>query len=390
MFHATSRNLVVLTICQCVATGGTVLVVTVGGIVGSALAPSPTLATVPMSLMVVGTAFAAVPAALLMRRIGRRWGFAVSAVGASLASLTGAVALWVESFVLFSVSTALIGAKLAFVQQYRFAAAESTRPDLAGRAVSLVLLGSVGGALAGPALATGSYPGIAVPFAGSFLVLAGLFLLAALLLLLLHNPPAAGTTGSAAGSRPLRALLRRPLFVIAVLGGVVGQGVMTFVMTATPISMHVLDGFSLADTAAVIRAHVLAMYLPSLASALLIGRLGSAWLMALGLAALFITVVVAMQGHAYVHYWYALLVLGIGWNFLFVGGTSLLVQSYLPEERFTAQAANDFAVFGTAAYRNPIWASVTPRSALMSSARIDRMLRSMKLNMYTTTSTAST
>ncbi|MDZ7667964.1 MAG: MFS transporter [Gammaproteobacteria bacterium] len=353
------RNLALLMASQCLATGGTVLVVTIGGIVGTVLSPNPVWATLPMSLMVVGTAAGAVPAALLMRRIGRRRGFALAAGAAAGASVLGALALWLESFVLFCVCTALIGAKIAFSQQYRFAAAESVPAAASGRAVSLVLLGAVGGAFLGPELATRAadwFP--AVPFAGSFLALAAAFLLAALLLSLLAEPAPAAAGSETAERRPLTVLARQPLFVIAVLGGVVGQGVMTFVMTATPISMHVLDGHSLADTASVIRAHVLAMYVPSLASAVLIGWFGIGRLMALGLAAFAVTVIIALQGHEYLHYWFSLVLLGIGWNFLFVGGTTLLVQSYRPEERFTAQAANDFSVFGVAALGSLLAGSV--------------------------------
>ena len=344
--------------CQCLATAGAALVVTIGGIAGSALAPAPALATVPMSLMVVGTAATAVPAALLMRRIGRRRGFALAAAVAAGAALLAALALWLGSFLLFCLSTLLIGGKLAFSQQYRFAAAESVAAPLSGRAVSLVLLGAVGGAFLGPELATGASWFGEGAFVGSFVALAGLFTVASGLLLLFQDTGVAVPTQAPQPRRPLRVVAGQPLFVIAVLGGVVGQGVMTFVMTATPISMHVLDGYSLAETADVIRAHVLAMYVPSLASALLIGWLGSGRLMALGLAAFAATLVIALQGHAYLHYWFSLILLGVGWNFLFVGGTSLLVESYRPDERFTAQATNDFCVFGVAALGSLLAGSV--------------------------------
>ncbi len=353
------RNLAVLMACQCMATGAASLVVTVGGIAGDALAPDPALATAPMSLMVVGTAVTAVPAALLMRRIGRRRGFSLAAAGASAAALLGALALWLSSFALLCLATLLVGGKLAFAQQYRFAAAESVELARSGRAVSLVLLGAVGGAFIGPGLATraaGWLPD--APFAGSFLVLAVMFAVAAGLLCLLVDAPLPAPTEGVPGGRPWTAIARQPLFVIAVLGGVVGQGVMTFVMTATPISMHVLDGFSLGDTAAVIRGHVLAMYLPSLASALLIGWLGTGRLMAVGLAAFAVTVTVALQGHHFLHYFFALALLGVGWNFLFVGATSLLVTSYRPEERYSAQAVNDFCVFGVAALGSLLSGSV--------------------------------
>ncbi|MEQ8486844.1 MAG: MFS transporter [Pseudomonadales bacterium] len=344
------RNLPILMLCQSVATGGTVLVVTIGGIVGVSLAPDPAIGTLPMSLMVVGTALSAIPAALLMQRIGRRLGYVTASCAAAAAALLGAWAVSQQSFVLFCLCTLLIGVNVAFAQQYRFAAAESVSADRAGRAVSLVLVGAVGGALLGPAIVTGSaglWPAHA--FVAPFLAIAVFYLLAAALLMALVEPEPQIDPSAPQARRPLRELAGQRLFFTAVLAGVVGQGVMTFIMTATPISMHVVDGFSLPETASVIRTHVLAMYLPSLASAALIGWLGVTRLMWLGLAALAATVVVALQGHAYMHYWVSLLLLGVGWNFLFVGGTTLLVQSYRPAERFTAQAVNDFSVFGVAA-----------------------------------------
>jgi MFS family permease len=357
--HPTRRNLPILMLCQCVATGGTVLVVTVGGIVGVALSPDPALGTLPMSLMVVGTACSAIPAAMLMQRFGRRLGYCAASLGAAVAALLGAWAVREQSFVWFCVCTLLIGVNVAFSQQYRFAAAESVAPGRAGRAVSLVLVGAVGGALLGPAVVTGTADVLpAQPFAGPFLVLAGLYALAAVLLAAVAEPQPVSAIGQPQARRPLREFGTQPLFLVAVLAGVVGQGVMTFIMTATPISMHVVDGFSLTDTAAVIRTHVLAMYLPSLASAALIGWLGVTRLMWLGLAAFVATVAIALQGHAYLHYWTSLLLLGVGWNFLFVGGTTLLVQSYRPAERFTAQAVNDFSVFGVAALGSLLAGSV--------------------------------
>ncbi|MFU8815254.1 MAG: MFS transporter [Pseudomonadales bacterium] len=354
-----NRNLTILMTCQAIATGGTVLVVTIGGIVGGGLSPTAAFATVPLSLMVVGTALGAIPAAMLMRRIGRRWGFTVAALGAAAAAALGAAAVWQQSFAWFCVSTFLIGVKIAFSQQYRFAAAESVAPVQAGTAVSLVLLGAVGGALLGPAIATSGAGLIdGVLFAGSLLALAGLFLLAALLLTQLREPQPGETAVVPLAARPFSAVARQPLFLIAVLAGVVAQGVMTFIMTATPISMHVIDGFTLEQTAAVIRAHVLAMYVPSLVSALLIARLGVSRLMALGLGAFAATICIALQGHEYLHYWFSLLLLGVGWNFLFVSGTSLLLQSYRPAERFTAQATNDFCVFGVAALASLLAGSV--------------------------------
>jgi len=353
------RNLLILVTCQCIAVGGTILIVTVGGIVGVALAPSPILATLPVSLMVVGTALAAIPAAWVMSRIGRRRGFAAAALGGALAALLAALALMQASFLLFCCATTIIGAQIAFSQQYRFAAAESVELAQAGRAISIVLVGAIGGAFLGPEIATRA--AFVIPetaYLGSFLVVAALSVAAGLLLLTLVEPARPKIAADALPNRSILQLLRQPRFAVAVLAGVVGQGVMTFIMTATPVAMHVVDGFTMAETSSVIRAHVLAMYIPSLVSAALIGWLGTLRLMGIGVLALALTVVVALQGHGFHHYWWSLLLLGVGWNFLFVGGTSLLIESYLPAERFSAQAFNDFAVFGVAALGSLLAGSV--------------------------------
>ncbi|MGE0622919.1 MAG: MFS transporter [Pseudomonadales bacterium] len=346
-----NRNTAILFLAQCMFVTGTVLMVTLGGIVGSELAPMPVLATLPMSLMVVGTALTTVPASLIMRRLGRRAGFVGAALVGVTACLLGVAALKAGSFPLFCGVAAMIGVTVAFSQQFRFAAAESVPLANAGHAVSFILVGSIGGALLGPELAWRSptwfpeQPYAAAYGAGTVCYVAAALLLGGL------RPQAVLAMGGADGtpSRTIAEVVLQPVVIAAILGGVVGQGVMTFVMTATPVSMHVVDGHSLADTASVIRAHVLAMYIPSLFSGVLIGWLGVRTVMSLGVVAFAATLVLGLQGHAYLHYWGALVLLGVGWNFLFVGGTTLLVASYRPAERFQVQAVNDFSVFGTSA-----------------------------------------
>ncbi|MEM8768273.1 MAG: MFS transporter, partial [Pseudomonadota bacterium] len=314
-----NRNTGILCFAQCMFVTGTVLLVTLGGIVGSELAPSAVLTTLPMSLMVVGTALATVPASLLMQRFGRRLGFAGAALAGVLACGLGVLALALASFLLFSVVAACIGMTIAFSQQFRFAAAESVSSADVGPAVSFILVGSIGGALLGPELAWRSPTWTPEsPYAGAFTVGAACYLLAALALAAFR--PAAQPTAGLDASEPPRALLeivRQPAVIAAIVAGVVGQGVMTFVMTATPVSMHVVDGHSLEATASVIRGHVLAMYVPSLFSGLLIARLGVRIVMSLGIAACAATLLLGLQGHEYLHYWGALVLLGVGWNFLF-------------------------------------------------------------------------
>ena len=344
------RNLPLYFLAQLIFTSGTVLVVTLGGIVGSELAPDPTLATLPLSFMVVGTAAATVPTALVMQRVGHRFGFALGAVLAVGSALLGALALELAHFALFTAACCLVGTTLACAAQLRFAAAESVSSERAGSAVSIILLGSIGGALIGPELAMRSPQWTpAQPYQGALFALAGLYVLAGVMLACTRDAKNGGEADAQGSGRPLAAIVRQRAFLVAVMAGVVGQGAMVFIMTATPISMHVVDGHGLNDTARVIQAHVVAMYLPSVASALLVRRLGARGLMVCGVLAMLATVAIGVSGREIMHYWWALVILGVGWNFLFVGGTTALVATYRPAERFRAQGVNDFSIFGMSA-----------------------------------------
>lgn len=346
-----NANLALLIVCQLVSVSGTVLVITIGGIVGAEIAPSPEFATLPMSVMVVGTACGAIPAAMLMRRIGRRYGFMVGLATAACAMLVAHTALSFGHFGLFCVGTTLLGLTLAFSQQYRFAAAESVPAEKVSQAVSIVLLGSIGGAIVGPELATTAVGDTLERFQRPLLIVAGMYAVAMCLAygLRFSAPVAPVTEEPRDAARPLRELLRERVFLVAVLGGVVGQGVMTLVMTATPLAMHVHDGFSLDATASVIRNHVIAMYIPALVSGVLIARFGVLPIMLTGVLVFVVTLLIALAGREYIHYSASMIALGIGWNFLFVGGTTLLVRTHRHAERFTAQAFNDFSVFGGSA-----------------------------------------
>lgn len=347
-----NRNVLLLLFAQLIFVSGSAMTVTMGGIVGSQLAPDPRFATLPISLTVLGTALGTVPATLIMKRIGRRYGFMTAAIIAACSTALAGYALTIESFLVYCVATATTGFTLAFSQQFRFAAAESVEFDKAGQAISFILLGSIGGAVVGPELvASGIKINPESAFIGAVTGACVLFAVAALLLAFIKNQ-IAQTVMSNDGdetSRSALQLLKEPLFFLAVLAGVVGQGVMTFIMTATPVSMHVMDGHSLPDTAAVIRAHVLAMYIPSLISGTLISRLGERNLMLLGVLAYIATLAFGLAGRDIMHYSWSMILLGVGWNFLFIGGTTLLVHTYKKHERYTAQAINEALVFGTSA-----------------------------------------
>lgn len=345
-----NRDLLLLLCSQVIFVSAGAMTVTMAGIVGSRLAPSAGLATLPVSFMVLGTALAAFPAAQFMRHLGRRAGFVSAALMALLSCALGYWGLTLSSFSLYCAGTGTLGISVAFSQQFRFAATETVAPGQAGSAVSLLLLGSVGGAIVGPELVARSEQIIPESgFVGALLGAAMLFVLAALLLSQLSLR--SGGRAAEVTSKPVDVSWRGipPLVWLAVAAGVVGQGVMTFVMTATPVSMHVMDGHSLSDTADVVRAHVLAMYLPSLVSGWLIARFGARSLLAGGIAIFAATMAAALAGQTVWHYGLAMVLLGAGWNFLFVGGTTLLVQSAHPDLQLQLQGYNDTAVFGSAA-----------------------------------------
>lgn len=344
------RNLIILVAGQLISATGSIVMVTLGGIIGSALATNKAFATLPLSMMVVAIAATTIPATMLMRRIGRRKGFAMSSACAAIAVLVAAAALKYSSFVLFAVSTMMFGVNMAFTQQYRYAAAESVSPRHVPRAVSFVLLGSIGGAFVGPALATNGQHWIAsVPYAGTMFALFALFILQSILFLMLGAAKEHDEHHPLQPERPLGEIVKQPLFIVAVLGGTVGYGLMTLIMTATPLSMHINDGYSIEQVSAVIQAHVLGMYVPSLAAGFLIERVGVTRLMFVGAFGLLAASIIGLQGHSVMHYWWALVLLGVGWNFLYVGGTTLLTYTYTMAERFRAQAVNEFLVFGTSA-----------------------------------------
>ena len=345
-----ARNLVVLVSCQLISATATISLVTLGGIIGMTLTSNKAFVTLPLSLMVVAVASTAIPATMLMRRIGRRFGFVLASTFAAAGMFLGVFALKQSSFTLFCVATVMLGVNMAFTQQYRYAAAESVAPEYVARAISIVLLGPIGGAFLGKELATRGRDWIAgTDYAGTLAALGFLFVLQALLLLALREPAAHEEHENKRSDRPVLEIVRQPVFLIAVLGGVVAYGIMTLIMTATPLSMHLIDGHSLEDTSSVIRAHVLAMYVPSLFAGFLVERVGVTRMMMVGAAGLLATSIIGLQGHAFMHYWWALVLLGIGWNFLYVGGTTLLTYTYSMAERFRAQAVNEFLVFGMSA-----------------------------------------
>ena len=312
------------------------------------LGSGKSLATLPLTAFVVGTACGTVPAALLMRRIGRRAGLIAGMLVGTLGSGIGAAAILVESFLLLAAGTFPLGFAAAFVQQLRFVAADSVSPAFLPRAISWVMAGGIVAAVLGPQTvihAGDVFP--QAPFAAAYGGAALLTLGAALVLGLLKAPAPAARRAKGAG-RPLSVIARQPDFLVAVGCATAAFALMSFVMTAAPLAM-VLHHHSREAAVLCIQWHVLAMYSPSFITGSLIARFGAERIVATGLLLLVFCALVALTGHGVGHFWLALILLGLGWNFGFIGGTALVTRTYRPEEREKVQALNDFLIFGCVA-----------------------------------------
>ncbi len=345
------RKVLPLGLCHALSASGGPLVVLVGSFIGSRLAPDPTWSTLPLSVMIIGVAASTIPASLIMKRWGRKKGFIGATLVSSIACLGATYTIIIENFWLFCVAMAVIGANLAFTQQYRFAAAESVDSQFTSKAVSLVLLGGIVAGFLGPELGKQTRDWfVNIPYAGSFIGLAILYVLnAVLLFFFFQDTDTASARRSVDHSRPLIKIVTQPIYVVAVMAGAIAFGVMSLIMTATPINMHDICGFSLDDTTFVIQSHFVGMFLPSLFTGQLIKRWGVLQVMTIGVVCFLICILLAWFEPSFMGFWWALVLLGIGWNFLFIGGTVLLTETYRPEERFKAQAINDFIVFGVQA-----------------------------------------
>ena len=342
------KNVWLLTVAQALILSVNSSVVFIGGLIGKNLAPSPNLSTLPVACIIIGTAAASVPVTMIMKKLGRRTSFIAILSYSIVVALCALYAIELQSFVGFCIAIFFFGVTSACGMQFRFAAMESVSEDLVPRAASNVLLGGIVAAILGPEVALLGKDMLSTEYSGSFLLLAGLFFLCLLVLLPFKNPVVESSTISS-GQRTLSEIARQPLFWVAILSATVGYAVMSFIMTATPVSMHVLDGHSLQSTKWVIQSHILAMFVPSLFAAWIISKLGVSRMMIVGLFAYIICIAVAYTSHHLNHYWVSLILLGIGWNFLFIGGTTLLPQTYRPAERFKVQAVNEFIVFGAQA-----------------------------------------
>lgn len=340
-------NVLILALSQALMLSAIVLSMALAAILGAMLAPDKGLATLPVAAMVIGTAVASLPAAMLMRRYGRRPGFLVGALLGIGGSLLCALALHQSDFAAFVIGHFLLGSYQGFANYYRFAAVEAAGPKHAGKAISLVVAGGVVAAFLGPQLGLWGRDWIGGQvFIGSYLAQGVLSLVALVLLSRLHLPRVG--TVQIGIPRPLRDILSDPALRVAIFGAAIGYAVMIMVMTATPLAI-LGCGLPESSVTPVIQWHVVGMFAPSFFTGALIQRYGAPRIMQAGFILLLGHVVLALSGVEFLHFLSALVLLGVGWNFAFIGGTTLLTQACQPAERLKAQAVNEFSVFGLAA-----------------------------------------
>lgn len=336
-----------LSLCQALLVTGNVLLIAVSPLIGASLAPSGAWSTAPVATQWLGLMCATIPASLIMGRLGRKRGFILGNTLGLAGAILAVQALMAANFGLFLCATWLVGMGIGFGQLYRFAAIEAAPAPLRDKAIGLVMGGGVLAAFAGPWLARISREVGTVPFLGSFLGLAVLYVLA-LLVLCVTRLPNLKTTHADGAARPLGEILRQPTFILAVVTAMVGYGVMNLAMTATPLAMAGA-GYHFNHVAMTIQWHVVAMFLPSFFTGYLTAYLGAKRVVAAGCVLLLGSALVAQYDAGIIGFNIALVLLGLGWNFTFLPATGLLAESYRPVEKARTQAANEFCVFGTVA-----------------------------------------
>ncbi|MGH8723777.1 MAG: MFS transporter [Burkholderiales bacterium] len=340
---STKRNVALLAACQALLFTNNSTLIAINGLAGLALAPYAGLATLPVTCWILGGAIGTMPASLHMKRVGRQRGLTSGTVWGIAGALLCAAAIWAQSFWGLCFATLVFGVYNAYGQYYRFAAADVASGDFKATAISLVLAGGLVGGIVGPTTSRWTIELLAPRFMGAYLALIA-FAVATTLLLRFIDIPTPGAAERSGSGRPLRVIAAQPKFIVAVLAGAIGYGVMNFLMTSTPIAMQAC-GHPYGDAAFVISSHIIGMFAPSFVSGPLIKRVGALPVMLAGALLNFAAIGVALSGIAVAQFWWSLVLLGAGWNFLYIGGTTLLTETYRPEERAKAQGANEQAIF---------------------------------------------
>ena len=340
-----NKNLWIITASQIFSFTPAPVNVFLSGIIGSTLSPIKSLQTVPTSLMIVGIAVFSFFAAKIMSKIGRKSGFLFAAIFSSFSALLAAYAVWDENFYLFCLACFFIGNGMSFTHQYRFAAAESVKKSFIPKALSIIMLATIFSALLGPNIANFNKDLInGHLYVGSYLSLAALTSIP-IIILSFYSPKKEPEITKEYKGRNYFELISQPKFLQAVASAAFAYAVMSFLMTATPINMHLIENYSLGKTGIVIQLHIVSMFLPSLFTVYLLKKFGHSKIIYAGVGFYIVTILLSFLETSFFNYVLALVFLGIGWNFLYLSGTGLLVLSYKEEEKFKAQGFNDIIVF---------------------------------------------
>ena len=342
------RNVALLTASQALLFTNNVILIAINGLAGFALAPTPALATLPVTGYVVGAALSTYPMSMYMRRAGRRAGFNVGAAFGMAGAALCALGVWLGAFWLLVLGTLVSGVYNAAGAYYRFAAADTASVDFKSKAISLVMAGGIVGGVLGPETSKLTRELLPVTYLGTYLSLIGFAAVAITMLRWLEIPRLTEQERQESG-RPLSVIMAQPVFVVAVISAMVGYGVMNLLMTATPIAMTHHHHHHYDDAAFVLEWHVIGMFLPSFFTGSLIKRFGVLQVILAGAALMFVCVAFALSGTDLLSFWVALVLLGVGWNFMFIGGTTLLTEAYTPAEKARTQGVNDLLVFLTMA-----------------------------------------
>ena len=342
-----TRNISLLSAAQALLFTNNVTLIAVNGLVGYQLAVDKSFATLPVTTQIIGAALFAMPASHLMARVGRRSGFLIGTLCGLIGGAIATFGVYSHSMAMLCLGTFILGIYGAFGGFYRFAAADAATPAFKAKAISLVVAGGLVGGIVGPALAKWTRHLAATEFLASYASLLVFCVITGLLLSQLRIPDVK-IAASSAPPRSLRDIALQPVFVVAVMSSAVGYGVMNLLMTATPLAMGIC-GHPFNDAANVISAHVIAMFAPSFFTGSLIARFGVLNVMLTGVALMAVCLAISLSGTSVAHFWFSLVMLGLGWNFMFVGGSALVTESYLPQEKAKAQGLHDLLVFCTTA-----------------------------------------
>ena len=341
------RNIILLASCQALFMTSTAAIIATAPLVGGILLKDDkVLVTLPIAIQFVAMSITTIPASFYMGRVGRRFGFITGAIIGAIGGALGAFSIVYGSFLLFCISAFLTGSFNGFCHYFRFAAADVATSEYKSKAISYVLAGSVVAAFLGPTVARNTADLLPAQFAGVYLALITVYLGVGCIASFINIPLVKVKNRKRVNGRPILAILMQPKFIIAVCSATFGYLVMSFLMTVTPLAMGVC-GFTFSDSSYVIQAHVLGMYLPAFFTGHLISRYGINNILIVGALLCGSCIIISLSGVGFINFLLAMILVGVGWNFLFTGGTTLLTETYSPEEKAKVQGLNDFFIWGT-------------------------------------------